>query len=264
MKRVALPLLSLAIGAVVVGAARTSAVVEAAPLPARHARIAAGAIESSAIATRAIARAVDAVEAAVAPVVSPKREDVHASTRRRVKANQRGTYIADILAERDSSIARWPDRSKTPLTVWIQPQSSVDGFAESYVSRVREAFEDWDSLNLPVRFKFIGDSASAEVHVTWIDRFTQPISGRTRWSRDDDWQITDANIVLAVHHNKGLQLDYDSMHAMALHEIGHLLGLDHTQDTLSIMAPRVRVRALSDADRATARLVYSLPAGPLR
>ena len=66
--------------------------------------------------------------------------------------------------------------------------------------------------------------------------------------------ITDANIVLALHHNRGELLDYDAMHAMALHEIGHLLGLDHTQDTLSIMAPKVRVRELSDADAATVRL----------
>src|SRR2546430_11444523 len=29
-----------------------------------------------------------------------------------------------------------------------------------------------------------------------IDRFKTPISGRTRWARDDDWIITDANITL--------------------------------------------------------------------
>src|SRR5260370_989761 len=84
-------------------------------------------------------------------------------------------------------------------------------------------------------------TASAEIHVSWIDHFTQPISGRTRWSRDDDWEITDANIVLAVHHSGGERLDFESMHAMALHEVGHLLGLDHTSDSLSVMAPRVRV-----------------------
>jgi predicted Zn-dependent protease len=59
-------------------------------------------------------------------------------------------------------------------------------------------------------------------------------------------------------------LDEEAMRAMALHEIGHLLGLDHTQDATSIMAPKVRVRDLSAADRATVRLLYSLPPGPVR
>jgi hypothetical protein len=30
------------------------------------------------------------------------------------------------------------------------------------------------------------------------------------------------------------------------------------------MAPRVRVRDLTDADRATVKLLYALPAGPIR
>ncbi len=187
-----------------------------------------------------------------------------AEVRRRVQNESAGTYIGDILAERDSSLARWPDRSGVPLTVWIQPTSAVRDFSTVFVARVRAAFEEWDALRLPVHFAFVDDSSDAEVHVTWIDRFREPISGRTRWARDDAWAITDANITLAVHHNQGDLLEDDAMQAMALHEIGHLLGLDHTSDTTSIMAPRVRVRSLSAADRATARLLYALPAGPIR
>jgi hypothetical protein len=250
MTRAAISLLSLALVVVVTGATRKSQV-EASPLPARHSVLAAG----------TIARV---LEAAVSTTPVPDVESERAVTRRRVKAEAVGTYISDILSERDSSIARWPDRAGEPLTVWIQPRSSVADFGSEYVARVRDAFQEWDHLNLPVHFAFVADSAEAEVHVSWIDHFTQPISGRTRWSRDDDWMITDANIVLALHHNNGETLDPESMHAMSLHEIGHLLGLDHTQDTLSVMAPRVRVRALSDADRATVRLVYSLPSGSLR
>ncbi len=190
--------------------------------------------------------------------------DDKAETRRRIRNAQAGTYIGDILNGRDSSLSRWPDRNGVPLTVWIQPRATYEDFTTNFVARVRQAFMEWGALNLPVHFAFVDDSADADVHVTWIDRFKEPISGRTRWSRDDDWWITDANIVLAVHHNQGEVLDEDSMRAMALHEIGHLLGLDHTRDSMSVMAPKVRVRQLSDADRATARLLYALPAGPLR
>jgi predicted Zn-dependent protease len=133
-----------------------------------------------------------------------------------------------------------------------------------YVDRVREAFEEWQGVGLPLGFVFVDDSADAEVHVNWIDHFSEPISGRTKWARDDEWLITDANIILAVHHQQGEVLDEEAMRAMALHEVGHLLGLDHTQDATSIMAPKVRVRDLSAADRATVRLLYSLPPGPVR
>jgi hypothetical protein len=249
MTRVALPLLSLALGASLFGVVQRHQIDDIAPPPVRHSSSAEGAI--------------GLVLASVVPPAKPADDD-HSEVRRRVHDSEAGTYIGEILLERDSSLARWPDRHGIPLTVWIQPRSSVVGFTSAYIAKVRDAFREWDELHLPVSFAFVDDSADADVHVNWIDRFDEAISGRTRWARDDDWAITDANIMLAVHHHQGDQLDDDAMRAMALHEIGHLLGLDHTTDSLSIMAPRVRVRELSDADRATVRLLYALPAGPLR
>lgn len=246
MTRAAFPLLSLALGTFVLGAVNSPTVGNAAPLPAgRHFNVSAG----------SIARVIG---------VTPARDDDREEVRRKVRNGEAGTYIADILIERDSSLARWADRKGVPLTVWIQPASNVPDFTVAYAEGVREAFREWGALGLPVRFAFVADSAAADVHVNWIDRFDQPISGRTRWARDDAWVITDASIVLAMHHNQGELLDRDASYAMALHEIGHLLGLDHTRDTSSIMAPTVRVRQLSDADRATVRLLYALPAGSLR
>jgi hypothetical protein len=187
-----------------------------------------------------------------------------AAVRRELSERGGGTYIAEMLAERDSALARWPDMGGVPLTVWIQPSSHVNEWRPEYAMRVRDAFLEWDGLDLPVRFAFSPDSASADIHVTFIDHFDEPISGRTKWARDDDWWIIGADIVLAVHHRSGPTLDDESMKAMALHEVGHLLGLDHTEDATSIMAPRVRGRALSDADRATVRLLYTLPPGAVR
>jgi hypothetical protein len=249
MKRVAILPLSLALGSILLGAVRKPIFGSNSnyngPVPLHH----------SGISNGTIARA-------FAFILSNRPDDSAMAVRRELLEHEAGTYIGDILRERDSSLARWPNRDGNPLAVWIEPTSDVADFSTEYVQRVRDAFEEWNAVNLPVQFTFVDDSASADVHVSWIDHFDEPISGRTKWARDDDWMITDANIVLALHHSQGDQLDDDSMEAMALHEIGHLIGLDHTTDSLSIMAPRVRIRQLSDADRATARLLYALPPGP--
>jgi hypothetical protein len=203
----------------------------------------------------------------VAKPLTPRaaeRERVKADVRRRLAERGTGTYIGEMLAERDSALARWPERRDNPITVWIQPTSTIPDWAENYVTSVRDAVSDWDALDLPVHFAFENDSARADVHITFIDQFDEAISGRTKWERDDAWWITDADIVLAVHHRNGPALDDDAMHALALHEVGHLLGLDHTEDATSIMAARVRVRGLSNADRATVRLLYTLPPGGVR
>ena len=198
------------------------------------------------------------------PLSRSDRVNQRARARRRLAERSAGTYIGEMLAERDSALARWPDRKGIPLTVWIRPSPVIRDWKPDYLTVVRDAFIDWNAVRLPVQFAFVADSSRADVHVTFIDQFEESISGRTKWARDDDWWITDADIVLAAHHHGGDALDPESMHAMALHEVGHLLGLDHTEDVSSIMASRVRVRDLSSADRATVRLLYTLPPGGVR
>ena len=187
-----------------------------------------------------------------------------AEVQRRLRAGAPGTYINEILVRRDSSITRWPDRRAEPLRVWVQPTSRVAGFDAGSPAIVREAFEEWADTGVPLSFSFVVDSAAADIHVTWVDRFNEPISGKTLWAHDSDWWIVEANIELAVHHSSGERLDSAAVRAIALHEIGHLLGLDHTADASNIMTPKVRVRTLSSADQATARLLYMLPPGPVR
>jgi hypothetical protein len=187
-----------------------------------------------------------------------------AEVRQIVRREESGTYIGELLLDRDSALTRWPDRTKQPLRVWIGSATGQAGWSESYREQVRVAFETWETAGIPMSFEFVSDPAGADVHVTWIDRFQEPISGKTLWSRDDRWWIVDADITLALHHRDGAPLDVQQTRAIALHEIGHLLGLDHTTDPTNIMAPRVRVRELSPADRATVRLLYSVPAGQLK
>jgi hypothetical protein len=196
------------------------------------------------------------------PLAAPARdlEDI----RQRLREGMPGTYLGEVLTGRDSALARWPERISRPVRVWVGSGQRLPGWKPEFESRVRSAFEEWARLGIPVHFTFVLDSAGADVHVSWVSAFEEPISGKTLWARDKHWWIVKAGITLALHHNGGEALDSRAIKAIALHEIGHMLGLDHTADTSNIMTARVRVRELSEADRATIRLLYSLPPGSVK
>ncbi len=203
------------------------------------------------------------------PADAPVREEIRSprdneEIRRKLREGSPGTYVNELLMLRDSSLARWPDRRTRPLRVWVQPDAPIADFGVTFPDIVRTAFDEWATTGIPLSFTFVNDSAKADVHVTWIDRFDEQISGKTLWAHDDDWWIVEANIVLAIHHRGGEPLDSSAVRAIALHEVGHLIGLDHTTDAANIMTPKVRVKELSDADRATARLLYALPPGRVK
>jgi hypothetical protein len=226
--------------------------------------------EAFAVDKRAVARKVsDSARGTLRPAVVARSKAPWRSTLgpddvlRRVRERSRGTFIDDVIIAHDSALARWPDRLVNPLRVWVQNGALLQDWTEDRNSIVRQAFIDWSDTGLPLSFTFVADSTSADVHVTWTDRFNESISGKTLWAHNDGWWIVDASIQLAVHHRDGTALDLDATRAIALHEVGHLIGLDHTRDTTSIMTPRVRVKDLSTADRSTAYLLYSLPPGPL-
>ncbi|MBM3906474.1 MAG: matrixin family metalloprotease [Gemmatimonadetes bacterium] len=203
----------------------------------------------------------DLVSVRTSALPAPQRD--FAEIQRRLVDGERGTYIREILLQRSDNNARWPDRQFEPLRVWVQPHSDLPDFQRDYPERVRQAFDRWTRAGVPVAFTFVVDSARADIPVVWVDKFEMPISGRTRWTRDQHWWIIGASIELALRHQSGEPLGAEAIRAIALHEVGHLIGLDHTMDERSIMAARVRVSELSQADEYTAQLIYSIPPGPV-
>ena len=169
-----------------------------------------------------------------------------------------GTYIGHVLAQRDSTLSRWPTRLADPIRVWIEPSSMV-----GFDARVRSAFGEWSSAGLPLRFVFVDGARDAEIRVRWTDYLDQK-TGNTVWRVDRGGWMRGSEVLLATHLRDGRVLDARSLRAIALHEVGHALGLAHSDDSHDVMAPLVRVAALSPEDRATARLLYALPPGHLR
>jgi len=183
--------------------------------------------------------------------------------RRRIRASAGSTYLNDILTQNaDSILHRWDGRVSTPVRVFFPP-TTVANFQPGFLDAVRSAFQRWQEV-VPVRFNLDADSSSAEVRVQWRIQFEGERSGQTDVQWDEDGRLTGGVVTLATFDAKGQPFAPDDVRVLALHEIGHLIGLDHSPDPGDIMYAQPKVRELSPRDVRTAALLYDLAPGPLR
>ena len=188
-----------------------------------------------------------------------------ADTERRLRVSGPGTYIREMLESQDSALQRWAERDR-PLYVWIDPTFDGRDWRPSHVDAARDAFVEWRSAGLPFDFTFVVDSARADVHVYWAERLTLGRRiGMTYRVHDQHGWITGGHVVIAMQTVEGRPLPERLIKATALHEAGHLVGLNHTTDTTSIMTASAIGRvSIGTVDQATLRLLYSLPPGSIR
>lgn len=180
-----------------------------------------------------------------------------------VMSSAMGTYVDRLLADRDSTLERWPVDTLHPIRVWIDSSATIAGSQAGFPAAVRAAFADWTGTGIPLRVSFVASKDDADIRVRWTDYLNRK-TGSTTWRTDRAGYLTTGDITLATHISDGRALDSRGMRAIALHEVGHALGLSHSLDGHDIMASLVRVDGLSQPDRETIKLLYSLPAGHVR
>lgn len=189
-------------------------------------------------------------------------DDVHA----RIAAAS-DTYISDMLADMDETLVRWPDLRQRGLRIWVQSITTIPGWDLRYAQMARDAFADWGGDGLPMRFDFVLDSATSDIHIVWTDRFPPSDGlrvGTTRRAVDQNGWLARAEIVIAIHDSAGNTIPPDALAGIVRHEAGHALGLGHSHNQHTKMYPVEMVDEITPLDRATLRLLYELPPGKVQ
>lgn len=185
-------------------------------------------------------------------------------------------YLCDFPAplERYRYFRWYPE--EFPLKVYVPPVHIASPNPGLYLPLVQQAFMAWAQHFPALRFVFVNTPADAHIKVKWVEHFPESEGtwGQALFPQPQPprYKTHRSEVHLALRAQQGSAIGTDSpffsqeeLMAIAVHEVGHALGLPHSKNPEDIMTPYIfRLTAqsqwrISSRDLNTLAYLYRLP-----
>ncbi len=172
-------------------------------------------------------------------------------------------YLCAGLAHADTiTLRRWKGFHGT-IVVHVPPPPGVDPTQARLLQRAAEdGIRAWNGQPFPIRVDE-RSSPRASFSVQWTPSLGERRIGlaRTQWSRAQGLRVVALELATRSPFDASRVVDPRQLRLTAAHEMGHALGLEHSDSPGDVMYPTNTAGKLSARDYRTMQALYSLPDG---
>ena len=175
-------------------------------------------------------------------------------------------YLCYGLSQRpDNRVMRWGDGTGEIRVRITSPDFEDSGEARALQRAAEQGVLTWQGTPFPIRI-LRGGQGDVDFEIRWARSLGGNQLGQTstEWFREGDvsgMRVTGLALVTRSPFNQNFLLEAAQVRLTAAHEMGHALGLPHSDDPRDVMYPTNGAARISSSDFATMNALYRLPNG---
>jgi len=132
--------------------------------------------------------------------------------------------------------------SEFPLKVYVR-ESSSRYFKSSYKEYVSYAFNVWEKADNRIEYTFTNNSRNADIEIIFVEnlgkKYEENYLGLTEYDTNKKHEIEHSKIQISLLKFGSETISAGEIKATIIHELGHAVGLGHSDNKTDIMYPYI-------------------------